>query len=422
MHMKRRPAGRPWSMFALLPVLLAQAPQALAQETIAQKVSDDFDPVSSLPREGYEPRTIRSGLLVIAPELDVGAEYDSNLFADNSGETDDVALLATPRIKFSLDGDVVSWNARTYATLRRYADVSSENSTTFGAQSKFTVRATERFTFGGGGQFLREAEDRGDPEGRLATAPGPRMFHDASGNLYARLQGSRLGVQVGGEVRHLNYLSAVDAVRDRTEYRGSVRGFYKATPITNVYGEVFAGRRNHRLSVDDGGIDRDSKTYGANAGVQIDPGGKVQGGAYAGYFRFDPDDASLRKHSGLEFGANLSYSMSERTNLRLDAFRGDVGTVRIGATGRTDTRLRLGWEQEIRHNLLLNAGLSWRETRFRGLNSSSQQKWGGDMELEYLVNRHVGVVATVNHIYRDSDEPASDYVRFRGGLALRLRY
>lgn len=422
MYKQRRIAGRSWSLLAVLPGLLAHAPQAVAQETLAQKIGEDGNPVGSLPREGYEPRGIRSGLLVIGPQLDIGAEYDSNLFADNSGETDDVALVATPQLTFRLDGDIVKWDARAYTTLRRYADISSENSTTFGAQSKFTVRPTDQFTFGGGGQFRREAEDRGDPEARLATAPGPRMFHDLSGNLFARLQGSRLGVQVGGEVRQLDYRSTADAGRDRVEYRGALRGYYLATPITSVYAELFAGRRNYRRSVDDGGIDRDSDTYGANAGVQFDPGGKVRGGAYAGYFRFDPDDPTLRKHSGVEFGANLSYSLSERTYFRLDAFRGDVGTVRAGATGRTDTRLRLGWEQEIRHNLLLNAGVSWRETRFRGLNASSQQKWGGDLELEYLLNRHVGIVATANHIYRNSDEPASDYVRFRGGLALRLRY
>lgn len=422
MHMQRRIAGRAWSVFAFLPGFLIIAPQAGAQETLAQKISGDFDPLESLPREGYEPRKIRSGLLVIGPQLDIGAEYDSNLFAANSGETDDVALVATPRLTFKLDGDTVKWDAQAYTTLRRYADVSSENSTTFGAQTKFTARPTERLTFGGGGEFLREAEDRGDPEARTDASPGPRMFNDISGNLYARLQGSRIGVQVGGEVRRLDYRSAVDAGRDRVEYRGSVRGYYLATPITSVYAELFAGRRNYRLAVDDGGVDRDSKTYGANVGVQIDPGGKVRGGAYAGYFRFDPDDPALRKYNGLEFGANLSYSLSERTYFKLDAFRGDTGTVRIGATGRTDTRVRLGWEQEIRHNLLLNAGVSWRETRFRGLNASKQQKWGGDLELELLLNRLVSVVATANHIYRNSDEPASDYVRFRGGVGLRLRY
>lgn len=422
MRTKRKVHGRHWPLLALVPGLIAQVPHAFAQETMAQQVGETFRPVESLPREGYEPRRIRTGSLVIGPELDVGAEYDSNLYAANSGEIDDVALVVTPRINLQLDRDTVIWNGQAFTTLRRYADETNENSTTAGVRSSITAKPTETFTFGGSAEFRRDAEDRGDPEARLDTTVGPRLFHDLSGNLFARLEGARIGAEVGGDVRKLNYLSAIDDGRDRVEYRGYVRGYYRASALASFFVEGFASRRNYRQAADINLIDRDSSSYGANLGVRIDPGGKLRGGAYAGFFRFDPDDGTLRKHTGFEFGSNLSYSLSPRTAFRLDTFRGDVGTVRPGATGRTDTRIRLGWEQEVRHNLLLNAGISWRQTRFRGLNASQQQKWGGDLEVEYLLNRHMSVAAAIHHVYRDSDEPASDYVRFRGGLALRLKY
>lgn len=418
MHNQRRISANPhWPILALLPGALACAAPAFAQQA-----DNRFDSLDALPREGYEPRTIRSGSLVIRPELDIGGEYDSNLFADNSGEVDDVALVATPRIAFKLDRQLWEWSLQADTTLRRYVDNSSENSTTFGVKSDIVARPTETTRLGGGVGFVRAAEERGDPEARLTTGNGPRLFNDLAGNLYARMGGRRVGVQVSGEVEQFDYLSAIDNGRDRVEYRAGLRGYYRATELVSVFAEGFASWRNYRLATDDNGITRDSKSYGVNAGVQIDPGGKVRGEAYAGVFRFDPDDPLLKRHTGVELGANLFYSATERTTFTLEAFRGDVGTVRLGATGRTDTRVRLGIEQEARHNLLIKAGATYKETQFRGLDGSNQQKWGGDLEVEYLLNRHASLAATAIHLYRNSDGPAEDYVRFRGGLALRLKY
>src|SRR3546814_4462414 len=76
----------------------------------------------------------------------------------------------------------------------------------------------------------------------------------------------------------------------------------------------------------------------------------------------------------------MSYAIRPRTAITLDAFRGDVATVRTGALARTDTRIGIGVQQEVRHNLLFNAGLSWRQTDYRGTSDQTQRIWGGNVE------------------------------------------
>src|SRR3546814_11949641 len=89
----------------------------------------------------------------------------------------------------------------------------------------------------------------------------------------------------------------------------------------------------------------------------------------------------------------MSYAIRPRTAITLDAFRGDVATVRTGALARTDTRIGIGVQQEVRHNLLFNAGLSWRQTESRGTSDQTQRIWGGNVEAEYLLNRHLSIAA-----------------------------
>src|SRR3546814_8261422 len=82
-----------------------------------------------------------------------------------------------------------------------------------------------------------------------------------------------------------------------------------------------------------------------------DLGGKLRGELNVGVFRFDPKDRTLKPYTGLQFAAAMSYAIRPRTAITLDAFRGDVATVRTGALARTDTRIGIGVQQEVRHNL-----------------------------------------------------------------------
>lgn len=418
MHQQTDVATMPyWPILAALWGVMA-----IAEPASAQIEADRFRTEQRTLPEGYEPRTIRTGSVVIRPELDLIGYYDSNIYAEESGETDDFVVTAVPRLSAALENEKLQWTAEGYTALHRYIDNSTENSTTFGVRSSVVASPTEQFRVGGGVGFARIAEDRGAPEGRTATDVGPRLYNELGGELFVGVQGSRLGVQLRGEVEKLDYRSAVDNERDRTTYVGSVRTLYQQSALLSLFAQGEVRRREYRLSPVLTGIDRDSTTFGGVLGVRIDPGGKLQGEAYAGVFRFDADDPLIDKHTGFQLGAGLDYALTPRTAITLTAFRGDAATVRPGVNGRTDTRVRLGFKQEVRHNINIGSGLEWRKVEYRGLADQDQDKWAADIEAEYLLNRYIAVAAVGRYNGRQSEVQGEDYNRYQVGLALRLRY
>lgn len=409
-------AARPlWPVLAALSIFGPAAP------ALAQLEPDGFKTERKMP-EGYEPRTFRSGNLVISPELDVTGYYDNNIYAEESGKDNDFVINAVPRIAFDLDNQKMQWTTQGYVGLRRYIDNDTENSTTFGAMSRVVARPSEQLQFGGGVHFVRAAEERGDPEARTDSTLGPRLYNAYGGEVSVGLRGSRLGVQLKGEAEKLDFRNPADNERDRTTYTGTARALYRLSGLLNVFAQGQVLRREYRLGVAAVGVNRDSTNYNATAGVQIDPGGRLRGDIYAGVFRFDPDDSALKKDTGVQFGAGLNYELTPRTEIVLTGFRGDAATVQPGVTGRTDTRVRMGVKQEVRHNIHAAAGVEWRDTRYRGLSGINQDKVTIDGELEYLLNRLVSVAAVGRYSGRQSQVLGADFNRWQGGLSVRLKY
>src|SRR3546814_8992194 len=97
---------------------------------------------------------------------------------------------------------------------------------------------------------------------------GPRRLNDFSGNAFYRLTGARLGVQASGEVHKLNYLRSLDDERDYTSYRGALRGFYRMSPLINLYVQGYVNRRDFRQAADDAGVNRDASTFGGTVGAE----------------------------------------------------------------------------------------------------------------------------------------------------------
>ena len=147
----------------------------------------------------------------------------------------------------------------------------------------------------------------------------------------------------------------------------------------------------------------------------------MRGEAAIGLFRFNPDDSSLESRTGVSGSVSLIYQPRERLAFTLDAFSGDVATVRNGAQARTDSRLRFGIQQEIYHNLRWQAGLTYLRTNYIG-NPDSEKSFGGIAEVEYLVSRRVAVALQGRHSTRKSTDPLDEYRRNSIGLELRLQY
>lgn len=387
---------------------------------VAQQI-DRPNSVLDLPGDEYQPLGVRAGNFLITPAVDARLEYDDNIYAESTNTDDDVKAVITPQLTATLDRETYRISARAQATYRQFVDQKSENSEAAIVDAQLSWRPSATDSLTGSAGWQRVVEDRGDPEARNFQGSGPRLSDLYRADLgYARNAG-RIGIDVRGAISRIEHVSALDTERDHNAYIGNVRLGYRVSGLISVIGQGFVNRRDFRLATDNSGVNRDATTYGARGGVAIDPGGVLRGDASVGIFRLNPGDPTLKSRSGFSAEASLTYQPMQRLAVIFNAFQGDVATVRAGAQARTDRRIQLGIQQEVRHNLRWLGGVGYRRTNFIG-SSVKERTLVGFGEIEYLMSRNLAIAATARYADRTSSTQGEGFERFRGGLEIRLKY
>ncbi len=392
---------------------------AMTHPAFAQQL-DRATPLLQTPSE-YEARPVQLGNVSAYLGVDARLEYDSNIYALPSNEIDDERLTISPWVNLQLTSDNLQLSAEGRALIRRYFETTSENTESGNASIGAVYKLSSSGTLTGRAGWTRLVEQRGEPESETTPGGPPRRYNQWLGELGYTHQGARFTAGIKGTALKNDALPAIDAERDFSQYSGSARLGYRVSGNMHVFGEGFFSSRDFRLATDSSGVDRDSRTYGARAGISLDPGGLIRGEAGVGIFRFNPADPNLDSRNGLSISGSLTYTPSERWAVTLDAFRGDVATVQNGAQSRTDTRLQLGVQNEIYHNLRWMAAAIYRRSSFIG-SGRHERTLAGVAEVEYLMSRNISVAVTGRVANRDSTDPVDDFDRAILGLELRLQY
>jgi hypothetical protein len=387
--------------------------------SVAAQELDRATPLLETPDE-YVARPVRLGSGAVYAGADVRIEYDSNVYAANVGAIDDVRVTATPHLSYRLTSDKVDLSVSGRATIRRYFENERENAEAATVRVLAAYRPSPRDEINADLNWSRVVEERGEPESETGPGTPPRKYHQGRALLGYTRRGARFTIGARAEAFDNDALAQADGDRDYRQYSGALRIGYRVSGTLSAFGEGFLLARDFRLATDAAGVNRDSRTYGARAGFAIDPGGRLRGEAAVGVFHFKPEAPARPSRTGLSVSAGLIYTPTQRLAFTLDAFRGEVATFRLGAQGRTDTRVTLGIQQEIRHNLRWQGAFTYRRSAFFG-SRQNERTLSGMVELEFLVSRNIAVALSARYAKRDSTRPSDDFDRARIGLELRLQ-
>lgn len=405
----------------------------------AQDIGQSAPALPPLDRE-YTARGLRLGAVQVGVSASARLEYDGNVYAEPEDTRNDVIFIATPRVTAVHDGGALQLRASAEGRFRRYFDLKEENSNGAHVVAEANWRPDTAQALTALVRWTRAIEDRGDPEARVIAVIGPRRTDVFGAELsYNREQG-RLGLGLEALVEKYDPLSRIDADREYTNYAGVARVEYRLSGLLSASLAGFVNRRDFAILAPGTGVNRSATTYGARAGIAIKPGGLIEGRAAAGLFRFDSDDPGIPSRTGLSISASMIYRPTQRTAVILDAFRGDVATFRFGAQARTDTRVRLEVQQEIRHNLRGHVNAFYRRSDFIG-SGTAEKTVGLYGELEYLFTRNLAVALNARFSRRRVSNPREgggsgprpenpeprpphedNFDRFRGGIELRLAF
>lgn len=406
---------------AIARTVLVLAGAVCAVPAAAQTVRRDVSPLD-LPRPGYEYDGFRAGGAVILVTLDAASQYDSNLFATSQNEINDVRFELTPSVELKRDfAGGGRLRADAYGRLRFHAENPREDSQAFGVSGSYaqTTRSGRRLF--ASIDYDRVIESRGDPETRAGPTDRPRRIDDLRGEIEGRLPIGRTFLEASLSAEKVNYLDIAENDRDLAAYRASLRLGYLVSPGTNLFVEAYGNRRDYRLAVDFSGVNRDTTTLGVYAGVHKELGQRLRGRFGIGVFRADPDSPVLDGFTGVGVTGELTWNPRVRTALSLRISRGDVATVRSGATGRVDTTLRVSLDQEVRHNLLLHASVTYADRSYRGSARGHLRTVSGETELEFLINRRWALFTGVSHADRNALGAVDRFARTTVGAGVRFK-
>lgn len=388
----------------------------------AEPVSETAPLVSDDLRE-YQTTGFDLGGVRVLPKVQYIAFADNNVYAAPSGSTKgDAVFNMAGVIEARRPIGTVELRGIAAANIRRYADLTSENSASASVEAgmNWQPRLAEKLNISGA--WRRVVEERGEPETRVGVEDtGPRQLNIFESLAGYSLESGRMIYSADVAVRKFDFLGSSNDLRDFNSLFGSVT--IGRAVGTKFYGTVttYVTHRDFRLLLPVTNSNQDETTVGARVGVATRDRGILEGRASVGMFRLNPADPLEKSRSGLSADFALIFRPQQRTAFTLNVSSGDVATFRLGAVARADTSINIGIQQELRHNLYGSAGIVYRRSVFLG-SGDKENTLGPRAELEYLVNRTVSVTGYVTFSHRTSNIAVENFDRLRGGISLRLRY
>ena len=391
-----------------------------AQFAFAQEIGSTAPSVRGDDPE-YEARNAEFGGLRLAAGGEARIEYDDNVFAQPDSTTSDAILRFNPYVELSRSGGRLSARLRGALDVRRYLDETSEDAEAGILSLEPTLALGQGGTLSGIASWERSVENRGDPEARSLLGIGPRRYDVFTGGVRYNRQGARIMLNAEMNAQKIDALSALDADRDYSTWFGQAGVGFRPGGAFYLTATAFGNHRDFRLDDILTGASRDSSTYGGRLGVQFTDGGLFEGRLGAGVFQLDFDDPLAPSRTGFSLDGYVTYRPTRRSALSVNLFNGDVASFRSGATARTDTRIGVRYEQEIRHNVLGHLTAGFQKSDYFG-SGTTEETWRLGAAVEYIVSRNISLVANVRYGDRASDLAFENFERFGASLGVRVRF
>jgi len=383
--------------------------------------------VTKRPRPEYDPIGLRAGSFLIFPSTELSETYNSNIYAENTNETDDFITELRPDIRVRSDWNNHALNANVFVHSGHYAQNTDENYTDYGVGLDGRLDVTRVANIFGGAGARHLHEDRGSPDDVRGVEPTEYDRYDA--NLGGNYKPNRIGITVEGTWRRLEYdnvMTSTGAVvdnsdRDRDVFGQRVRVGYDVSPGYTAFVQGSLNQRKYDITPDSNGFDRDSDGWTLNAGVEFKLTNLVAGEVYAGYMEQNYNDAALESNSNMDFGGRLLWSVSQLTTVHADVARQVVETTSAGSSGYLATTTRIGVDHELMRNVLVGATAAYTNNDYDGINRDDNV-WHLGVKGKYLINRNFYTGAQAGWTDRDSDAANQSYDQYVVGAFIGAQF
>jgi len=383
----------------------------LAQD---EKISNS---VMERQRPEVDAQGVRLGSFSLFPKIGLGVMSNSNIFATDVIEVDDLITMIKPEVilksgwsrnRLELGFDLIA---------ARYSDVSTEDYDDWRVWGDGTIDIGRGELAG----FLRHAdvhEPRTSPDNRrgieptLYTSDELRIgYGQPFGQFSAGIEFKHRRLEFDDTITLTGSIDNTDRDRDRNDLR--IRIGHETSPALRPFVQFVATDVHYDRRFDRFGFERSSRGYDLVGGTDIDLTGRMSGEAFLGYISRDYEDPRFSTIDGPIFGGKITWNLTGLTTVIFSADRLINGTTIVDAAGIFDTGFGIEVDHELLRNLILSLDIAFNNEDFQGIDRDDDLFSGG-IEGIYMMSRYIDF--RVGYLYQTRDTSPAD----SGGFEYRI--
>ena len=342
----------------------------------------------------YAPKGLPLGGFRLFPSLQLGANYDDNIYRTDTNAKDSFYFLEQPG--FTLQSQWGRHELDLYGSLGtyQYSSYSHENHTDWNVGGDGRLDILRGIDLTGGGSYATLHEARTSPD-QPFSARTPTEYRLSKADAAFEYHPYHFGFTVGGTYGHYDYsatpligLPALNNTdRNRDEYTGYVKASYEFSPGYAMFLQGNEREVHYQLALDRNGLHRDNHGYSIDAGLEMAVTNLIKGQIFGGYID-EHYSAPLKTVSGFDFGANVDWMPTPLWTFHLTASRTLNGTTIDNASTEDDQAVRLAADYKFRRNVTIQAYGGYTDSNFNGSPRHDKYTSAG-LNLNYYLTRSV---------------------------------
>jgi hypothetical protein len=357
---------------------------------------------------------IRAGSFDVRAAAGLSFGLDSNVYAvPEPADTDRVAT-GEALVRAVNESPTRDLLGMAFVRARRFEDARDQDATEFGALARYDgwINAKNRLIAGLSAEHGIESRNDIETPTTVALSPYDEL---RSGITHTHVL-NRFALDTRLEAHRLQYDSAGQQNRDRSQYRAELRGAYQ---LRSNLSWVVTGYFNRDDFDDPSEFTLSADTAGGLLGLHFDLSELVEFELGAGYFERSYDGLA-DPLDGISFRGSMSWHPTRLTTVRAQVLRTDAPTHIEGAYAKVRNDALMQITHEYSRNLVLHAGMRFIADDFE-IVDRVDTSWLAELGATWAFGRHSVLRFSYDYGTRDHDDAQRSFDRHIASLAYIMR-
>lgn len=372
-----------------------------------------FFSISNSSAEIGDGAGIPLGIGQLYPSVELNVHHDDNLLSAATGEVDTFVSILSPQLSYQIESNKSLILMEYVLDVGEHYSSHNDDYTDHNLRAEYEYQPTSRIFTALRGQYVdtRDPRGTGASEGGLTSATDPDEYNTLAilgeagyGSEEAK---GRVEFDIGFMGKDYTNNRATTFVRDRDEFHGSARAFYRFMTRTNF---VLEGRaRNFNYEQDaTGTAGLDSTTMKYLAGVTWDATYKTTGFAKIGVIDKDFDSSARADDDALLWEVGVEWQPRTYSTFTLSTQRDFTETNGTGDFVE-ESSVNVGWQHAWRERLSSSVNFTFAMDDYT--TTREDDRINASATVNYELRRWLNLGAGYTYDERDSNTNAFDYDR-----------